>query len=72
MTSRELAFIRSAQQGLRAAQVALSGADHLEHIRIVIEQTFENAEHPLTNREVAYMAAMLNAWEDLGKPDLLT
>lgn len=71
MTARELAFIRAAAVGLRRARADLAAPDADKHLAAALEQLFEDHPGPLGNGEVAYLAAMLTAWQDQGSPDLL-
>lgn len=72
MTARELAFMRSAARGLRLAQVHLSSPDRRKYMAQAVEVMADGQLGAISNRDIAYFAAMFNAWEDEGKPDLLT
>lgn len=71
MTPRELAFIREAAKGFRAALSDLSSDDGDRKLSEAMQQLHEPYDKPLSNRDVAYFAAMLMAWQDRGSPDLL-
>lgn len=68
MTSRELAFIRSAAKGIRKARADFSGPDSNVRLEEVIEQLFEEQPAPLTNAEIAYCAFALVLCEERGIP----
>lgn len=71
MTKRELDFIHSAVRGLSRARRDLAGPDADSCMADVIEQLYDTHPTPLTNEEIAYMAAMVLAWTDRGSPDLV-
>ena len=71
MTGRELAFVRSAARGLRLAQQRLA-EDPAKWMQEAIESMAEERTAPLSNADVAYLAAMQIAWEDAGRPDYFT
>lgn len=72
MTTRELGFIKSAARGLRLAEDQLSGPDAAAWIAQAVQAMADEAPGAISNHDIAYFAAMLNAWEDLGRPDVLT
>lgn len=71
MTPRELYFIRSAATGFRAALADLAGDDGDRILAEAMAAFHEPYDKPLSNRDIAYYAAMLIAWQDRGSPDLL-
>ena len=70
MTPREMAFIREAARGFRAALADLSCDDGDQKLVSAMEALHEPCDKPLTNRDIAYYAAMLMAWQDRGSPDI--
>lgn len=72
MTPRELAFIREAALGFRTALAELSGDDGDQLLAEALAAMHEPYDKPLTNRDIAYYAAMLMAWQDRGSPEIWT
>ncbi len=72
MTARELAFIREAARGFRAALADLAGDDGDRLLAEAMAALQEPYDKPLSNRDIAYYAAMLMAWQDRGSPELWT
>lgn len=70
MTPRELAFIREAAKGFRAALADLTGDDGDRLLTEAMQQLHEPYDKPLSNRDIAYYAAMLMAWQDRGSPEI--
>jgi len=72
MTPRELYFIRSAAAGFRAALADLAGDDGDRTLADAMAAMHEPYTKPLSNRDIAYYAAMLMAWQDRGSPEIWT
>ena len=72
MTPRELYFIRSAADGFRAALADLAGDDGDQILAEAMAALQEPYTKPLSNRDIAYYAAMLVAWQDRGSPEIWT
>ena len=70
MTPRELAFIREAAKGFRAALSDLSGDDGDRKMEAAMEALHEPYDKPMSNKDIAYFAAMLMAWQDRGSPNI--
>lgn len=71
MTAREMGFIRAAAAGLRLAQRHLQ-EDPEKYMADSLELMAADFDNHISNHDIAYFAAILVAWEDMGKPDLLT
>ena len=71
MTAREIGFIKAAARGLRLAQEHLK-EDPMKYLAMSQEAMASDYDNFIGNHDIAYFAAMLVAWEDMGKPDLLT
>ena len=71
MTARELGFIRTAASGLRLAQQHLKENPD-KYMADALELMAADFDNHISNHDIAYFAAILVAWEDLGKPDLLS
>lgn len=72
MTPRELAFIRESADGFRAALSALTSSEGDSKLAEAMQMLQEPWEGPLHNRDIAYLAAMLIAWQDRGSPEIWT
>lgn len=70
MTPRELYFIRSAANGVRAALADLAGDDGDQTLAEAMAALQEPYTKPLCNRDIAYYATMLVAWQDRGCPEI--
>lgn len=70
MTPRELAFIREAAKGFRAALADLSGDDGDRKLVSAMEALHDPYDKPLSNRDISYYAAMLMAWQDRGSSEI--
>lgn len=70
MTPRELAFIRQAAAGFRAALADLAGDNGDLKLAEAMQLLQEPYNKPLSNRDIAYFAAMLMAWQDRGSPEI--
>lgn len=70
MTPRELYFIRSAATGIRAALADLAGDDGDQILAEAMAAFHEPYDKPLCNRDIAYYAVMLVAWQDRGSPEI--
>lgn len=70
VTPREMGFIRTAAKGLRLAREHLA-QDPMRFMADALEAMTADYENFMSNHDIAYFAAMLVAWEDAGKPDLL-
>ena len=70
MTPRELYFIKSAATGFRAALADLAGDDGDRILAEAMAALHEPYTKPLSNRDIAYYAAMLVAWQDRGSPEI--
>lgn len=71
MTAREIAFIKAAARGLRLARERLA-ADPVAAVAEAMAAMTEDFPGNMTNQNIAFFAAMLVAWEDMGKPDVFT
>lgn len=71
MTAREMGFIKAAARGLRLARKQLAG-DPVRAVALAMESMANPLPDPITNQEIAFYAAMLLAWEDMGKPDMFS
>lgn len=71
MTPREIGFIKAAVRGLRLAQEHLR-EDPQKYMAQTLEVMAADYANNMGNHDIAYFAAIYAAWEDAGKPNLLT
>lgn len=71
MTTREMSFIKAAARGLRLAREQLA-ADPESAVAEAVQAMADPTPGAISNHDIAFFAAMLIAWEDMGKPDFFT